>query len=407
MFAPETAHRSIADERGQTLPIIIAFMVVLLLFCALVIDVGNAWRAREALQASTDAAATAAAGTLTLTYPPSNASALAAAAKYGDGGSALNQVTGIVNGSATQNVSFSCKIWAHYTCTYDNTVDVTQSVKVPTYFLGLIGIPTITISTHAEACSPCGEIPLDIMLVMDRTGSMNSYNKEVDLKAGLTQGFLPGLDPTVDKVGLAVLPPNTTPNDTCNVSSSNGYMIPNPTYVIDPLEFGYLDPTSGQLIQSDPLVSDINCIRPGGQTDYADALQAAFNELKNDGRTGVQKVIVLLSDGAANIGQYCQRGTTSPDCTQPCHDAVNLANTYKAPPNNVLIYTILYGPANAYGTCNSWTGSLEQPSISPQTAMQQIASPGNYYPDPNPANLTNIFQQISADMAAGTSRLVQ
>lgn len=406
MPASQTARRA-TDERGQTLPIIVGFLLVLLLFCALVIDVGNAWRAREALQASTDAAATAAAGTLTMTYPPSNAGAVAQAAKYGDGASALNPVTGIVNGSATQNVSLSCKIWAHYTCTYDNTVDVTQSVKVPTYFLGLIGVPSITITTHAEACSPCGEVPLDIMLVMDRTGSMLQDQKEVDLKAGLNQGFLPGLDPTVDQVGLSVLPPNVTPNDTCRTSSSAGYAVSNPTYMIDPLEFGYLNPVTGGLIPSDPLVSDINCIRPGGQTDYADALQSAYNELENNGRKGVQKVIVLLSDGAANIGQSCRRGTTSPDCTQPCHDAVNLASAYKAAPNNILIYTILYGPTSDYGECQSWTGTRERPAITPQTAMQEIASPGNYYPDPNPANLTTIFQQISADMAAGTSRLVQ
>jgi hypothetical protein len=38
--------------------------------------------------------------------------------------------------------------------------------------------------------------------------------------------------------------------------------------------------------------------------------------------------------------------------------------------------------------------------------MKDIASPGNYYPDPNPANLLNIFQQISADLSAGSSRLV-
>ena len=54
-----------AAERGQTLPMVIAFMLVLLLFAGLVIDIGNAWRAHEALQASTDASATAAAGQLT------------------------------------------------------------------------------------------------------------------------------------------------------------------------------------------------------------------------------------------------------------------------------------------------------------------------------------------------------
>jgi hypothetical protein len=39
--------------------------------------------------------------------------------------------------------------------------------------------------------------------------------------------------------------------------------------------------------------------------------------------------------------------------------------------------------------------------------MSEMASPGDYYPDPNPANLTTIFQEIASDIAAGSSRIVQ
>jgi hypothetical protein len=38
--------------------------------------------------------------------------------------------------------------------------------------------------------------------------------------------------------------------------------------------------------------------------------------------------------------------------------------------------------------------------------MSEMASAGDYFDDPDPANLEGIFQQISSDMAAGTSRLV-
>ena len=40
----------------------------------------------------------------------------------------------------------------------------------------------------------------------------------------------------------------------------------------------------GQLRQphpGSPLVSDINCMRPGGATDYADAMAAGYNELNS------------------------------------------------------------------------------------------------------------------------------
>ena len=65
--------RTIPDptsERGQALPIVAVFLLVLLVVCGMVIDVGNAYRVRQALQASTDAAAAAGAGTLTNSYPP-------------------------------------------------------------------------------------------------------------------------------------------------------------------------------------------------------------------------------------------------------------------------------------------------------------------------------------------------
>lgn len=91
---------------------------------------------------------------------------------------------------------------------------------------------------------------------------------------------------------------------------------------------------------------------------------------------------------------------------QPCQDGVDVADSLKTN-DDVLIYTILYGPVEDYGLCTDFTGKTESPNITPQTAMSEMASPGNYFDDPNPANLTTIFQEISSDMAAGTSRLVQ
>jgi len=38
-------------------------------------------------------------------------------------------------------------------------------------------------------------------------------------------------------------------------------------------------------------------------------------------------------------------------------------------------------------------------------ALQEIASPGNYYAEPQPSSLTGIFLAISADLGHGTSRL--
>lgn len=416
---------------GQTLPLVVVFMFTMLVFAGLVIDLGNAYRVQQALQASTDASAAAGAGQLTMAFPPVAATAIAAAQSYGSESGGKNPINGVPAANVTQVSTATCVTQGTFTCTYPNTVTVDSTANVPTYLLKLLGFSTISLKAHAQACSPCGEVPLDIMLVLDRTGSMSSDSKLANLKTGLLTGFLPGLDPSADYVGLAVLPPDMNgTSDICNAEPGESYPPTNygntpytdstPTYLVAPLSNNYAT-AAGTLITSSPLVSDINCMKAGGQTGYASAMEAADAELIKDGRTGVQKVMVVLSDGAANEGQLCQDTTTTvhrqtvitpdsdPHCMQPCQTAVNDATTYKgsAGSANVLVYTILYGDQSSGTACQTYQQNNESPAISSITAMQEMASPGNYYPDPDPANLKTIFQQIASDLAAGTSRLVQ
>ncbi len=416
---------------GQTLPLVVVFMFTILVFAGLVIDLGNAYRVQQALQASTDASAAAGAGQLTMSYPPIAANAISAAQSYGSESGGKNPITGVPVANVTQTVTATCVTQGQFTCTYPNTVTVNETANVPTYLLKLLGFTTISLSAHAQACSPCGEVPLDIMLVLDRTGSMASDSKLANLKTGVLTGFLPGLDPTADYVGLAVLPPDMNgTSDICNAEAGESYPPTNygntpytdstPSYLIVPLSNNYMT-TSGTLITSSPLVSDVNCMKAGGQTGYASAMEAADAELIKDGRTGVQKIMVVLSDGAANEGQSCQdvktvvkgKTVTTPDsdphCMQPCQTAVNDATAYKGAAGSakVLVYTILYGDQSSGTACQTYQQNDESPAISSITAMQEMASPGDYYADPIPSNLTTIFQQIASDIAAGSSRLVQ
>ena len=47
------------DTKGQTLPLIVVFMLLLMVVCGMVLDIGNAYRVKTGLQASADAAAAA------------------------------------------------------------------------------------------------------------------------------------------------------------------------------------------------------------------------------------------------------------------------------------------------------------------------------------------------------------
>src|SRR5215475_7156124 len=144
------------SERAQVIPLVVVFMVTLLVFCGLVIDLGNAYRVQQALQASTDAAAAAGAGQLTMSYPANAANATAQANLFGSATGGKNIIGGVPGSNVTETVQTSCVIQnPNLPCNNANTVTVTQKASVPTFFLGILGYNSIGISTSASACSPC------------------------------------------------------------------------------------------------------------------------------------------------------------------------------------------------------------------------------------------------------------
>ena len=418
--------RARVTQAGQTLPLVVVFMFTILIFAGLVIDLGNAYRVQQALQASADASAAGGAGELTVTFPPIAANATAAAQKYGSQTGGENPITGVPAANVTQSVVVDCQKQEGFNCTSGepNTVTVDETAKVPTYLLKLLGFDTITLKAHAQACSPCGGLPLDVMIVLDRTGSMSASNKLPKAKAGI-MAFLNTMDPTVDNVGLAVLPPAPSTAAACtdvdpyfSSDSSGTYSLGNPAYTVVPLSNTYANAV-GQLNAGSPLVSTVNCVQAGGSTAYADALDAAYAELQADGRPDAQKAIVILSDGAANTGpSYLP--STSAYRTNPCGQGVTSAGTAKAA--GVVVYSIAYTAdgddcyaavgADVGGTIvTQYRGknNLESPSLGAEKALEEIATPGNgyFYDLPDPTSLTGIFQQIAANIAGGSSRIVQ
>ena len=172
---PQTRSTGVSCESGQVLPLIAVFMLVVIAFAGFVIDVGNVYRVQQALQASTDAAAAAGAGQLTLQYPRNTANAISQAKNFSSATGGRNPITGVPAPNVTVTVATSCVgSNSNLPCNNANTVAVTQSASVPTFFLSVLGINTIGISTSAKACSPCNSVPLDIQLVVDRTGSMSA-----------------------------------------------------------------------------------------------------------------------------------------------------------------------------------------------------------------------------------------
>jgi hypothetical protein len=354
--------RAASDESGQVLVMTAVAMTTLIIMVGLVVDVGHAMLVQRQLQAGVDAAALAG-----VQHLPDAPTAESVAMQYSATPGSKNAVNTV--GNAVTSAKVSCIQGVPGCNRRDggvNGITVHSQSKVPTWFGRIIGITELTVNATATACSPCSVKPLDIMIVLDRTGSMCtpvacSGANQSDLyfaKEGV-KTFLSFLDPSIDRVGLALLPPvldqswrsncgnpvgsgykpwSGTPNP--NVPSGhpdrnidgryNGYDAywpryigsGNPTpswYTVASMEgAGAGDPnpqnayvvnlggtwwvndgqngTNGQ----NALVQRLGCAGGAGTTHYAFALEEAQYELVDRGRANADNVIIFLSDGAAN-----------------------------------------------------------------------------------------------------------
>jgi Flp pilus assembly protein TadG len=392
--------RRARKECGQVVVFLALALVVLLGVSALVLDVGYAYYVQRSLQASADAAALAGAAEL-----PDPAAAEAVAREYG--GTGKNQRSNVPG--VTTTVRAKCVPLAP--CQPVNALVVTETAQVPTKFARLLGIDHFDVTVRATACSPCGSRPLDVMLVLDRTGSMCQTSSGAsdpactdlnNARDGMLT-FLQYMDPETDMVGLTVLPPRRSGTSACATPANNNYNFTSSQYVIVPLSNDYAD-GNGNLNTSSSLVSTINCQRGGGTTAYANALERADAELAANGRDDAQDVIVFLSDGAANTGPTYY-SSSSPYRRQPCHQGVWSAANVKA--RGTLIYSIGYDldalGGGAQRCQNGVTGANESPSITAQAALEQIASDSTtFFNKPNPGQLETIYTAIAAEIT-GTS----
>ena len=277
--------------------------------------------------------------------------------------------------------------------------------------------------------------PANVMIVIDRTGSMNAGclagGTKLTCAKSAVMSFLTNMQPSVDKVGLAVFPPPTTLANACSSSTSNLWYDdptkkttnPNYPYAVVPLSTDYRTSDSGPLNNNSNLVKTVNCLQaPGGHgTSFATAIEAAQAELQLHGDPKAQNVIIFLSDGDANYGPVFydnppKSPEVSPYRTQPCHQAITSAKAQAA--KGTWIYAVAYDTDsnNADPDCYGWTTSdaaqktstfsgHEKPLITGISTMQQIASdPTKYFFEPSPGSLTGTFTTIASSL--WTPRLI-
>jgi hypothetical protein len=430
-------------ERGQILAVVALALVALLGVSAFAIDVGFAYYGKRQLQSATDAAALAGAQDL-----PNAGTAIATATSYATANTPSNLAFSFSYQTACTNTSIlatGCSALVN-----PNMLTVTGSGSTNTWFARIFGITHFDLSAHANACSPCSSTPVDIVMAVDRTGSMCSPTDAsgncIDLdnaKDGI-RTMLTDLNPPYAQIGMVAFPPvQTTSTSACAApynslggNGYDGYDTATRGYVTDIINSNYK--TGNSLNTSSSLYlhtvdgPNTSCIEAGGNTSYSEALRQAKAELDAHGRVNVPDYIVFLTDGEANIGSVYGPSTAYPqgnsDDQQPCHTAVNLANTYKAA--GVTIYSIGYAlGSNVYCTSGDFrkrnslgvwvsctlptagcyhyaSNNTESPAITSYNTLSQIASPGNFYNQPSAGQLNTIFAAIATDIGQGSSRLV-
>ena len=224
---------AIKDEQGQVLIWVALGMVLFLSASALALDVGHAYLVRKQLQSSADAAALAAGWHIS----EGTTATTAAALTYGSTGTLNNYNQGYTVDTPVVTLKCSTTVasWG-LTCdssgaspTY-NMVTVKEVAHVPTFFAGVMGFKTLTVSATSAASKGARPTPFNVAIVLDTTYSMRVNDPDCGNVTSLQCAqnaigtILQGLDPSQDSVSLFTFPaiqydpnnPNTNNDNNCS-----------------------------------------------------------------------------------------------------------------------------------------------------------------------------------------------
>lgn len=311
-----------------------------------------------------------------------------------------------------------------------NVIVVSASNNVKHYLAPAIRIKTSgTGSITSAACNgPCGgppTAPVDVMLVMDRTGSMSS--SELANAQTAANSILTMYNPSLQRVGLGLLGPSyAPPSSACAGPNLRAYAKPigsvpgytAPAYLANwipvgltgtggPINESYLN-ADGTLNTGSMLVQAIACysVRNSSTgTDLATPIRMAAYYLNTYGRPGVRKGIILETDGQPNAGpsggpNYCAQANTE-------------ATTAKTA--GIEIFAIGFGLDGSNDVnCPDSTGAFHNQKATyllASVATQPTADNGcvaaentdgdHFFCQPKTSDLASVFQTIASTLAAG------
>ncbi len=395
-------NRRASGEDGVVLVWTALMMIVLLALTGWAVDYSHWNDERTHMQKAADAAALAGAVYL----PDDPAGAFAAAKSI----AAKNGYSSGVSTAVGTNV---------------NQLKVTINTSVKNSFAVAVGIGTTNLSRRATSEYESSK-PLDIVLILDRTGSMASpvVSGKTPLQNAqdATRALLGYLDPRNESIALGVLGPSDK-GRTCAGANAGAYGLPSASDVAAPTNTWMAAPypaaapakdyqnANGSLNTNSQIVKTVNCITYANRTDLGDPVAAATAYLAAYGRPGSKRGIILMTDGAANL----------PTGTQPCSYANSAATAAKAAGIQVLTIGFLSGS----NLCNVDTsGGFANAQVT--RVLASMASPvkgvpaqdngctdaenrdgDNFFCQPKTGDLSSVFLQAASQLAGRLPRIVE
>lgn len=243
-----TRRRTGRGERGAVAVIVALAMVPLLGMVGLALDLGRAYVVRANLSRAMDAAVLGSARVLRQGRDAAEQEAFAIAA-----------ANGVVQGRDGVDLALSIGTNAEG----HSTVSMQGNVVVPTYFMRVLGYNSLPVASVAEAVVP----PIDLVLVVDRSGSLEAQGAWEPLRDAATR-FVRFFDNRIDQMGLVSFQVRA------NIEA--------------PLDFQF----------TGPLTSAMATMNSAGDTNTGEGLRLALEQFQLPNvRDHAAKVVVFFTDG--------------------------------------------------------------------------------------------------------------
>lgn len=236
------------EEKAGVLALIAVSLVPLLGATGLAIDTGRAMIARLQLSRAVDAATLAGARALRQGQVLAEQEAYAVAA---------------ANGIAPGFQGISMSIAFGTTPDGEQTLTMSAQRTIPTLFMRLFGRNGVLVRSNAQTSVP----PLDLVLVLDRSGSLTQQGAWVPLQQA-AGSFVQFFDDNLDKMGLVSF----------QIRANHDFFL-NHFFRV-------------------PVTQQINTMNSVGDTNTGEGLRLALDQLQSGAaRAAASKVVVFFTDG--------------------------------------------------------------------------------------------------------------